>query len=99
MNADGSNVRRLTNAPGYDGGPFFSSDGRKIIWRRFSVDGRSAEIYIMNVDGSEQRQTHPSWPDVVGAVFSSLGRLFHFFLEPIWTRQFRAVHHGCAGQR
>jgi len=56
MDADGSNVRRLTNAPGYDGGPFFSSDGRKIIWRRFSVDGRSAEIYMMNADGSDQRQ-------------------------------------------
>ena len=29
MNADGSNLRRLTDAPGYDGGPFFSADGRK----------------------------------------------------------------------
>ncbi|MCF6198457.1 MAG: M28 family peptidase [Hyphomicrobiaceae bacterium] len=56
MNADGSNVRRLTKTPGYDGGPFFSADGGKIIWRRFSVDGRSAEIYMMNADGSDQRQ-------------------------------------------
>ncbi|MFA6545127.1 MAG: hypothetical protein WCS99_11985, partial [Limisphaerales bacterium] len=29
MNADGSNVRRLTSTPGYDGGPFFSPDGRR----------------------------------------------------------------------
>jgi Tol biopolymer transport system component len=56
MDADGRNVRRLTKAPGYDGGPFFSSDGSKIVWRRFSVDGRSAEIYTMNVDGSDQHQ-------------------------------------------
>jgi len=56
MDADGSNVRRLTKAPGYDGGPFFSKDGRKIVWRRFSVDGRSAEIHTMNVDGSDKRQ-------------------------------------------
>ena len=37
-------------------GRFFSSDGGKIVWRRFAPDGRSAEIYTMNVDGSNQRQ-------------------------------------------
>ncbi|MEE9211895.1 MAG: M28 family peptidase, partial [Phycisphaeraceae bacterium] len=59
MNADGSNVRRLTDVKGYDGGPFFSPDGKRIGWRRFSVDGTTAEIYTMNVDGSDQRQvTH-----------------------------------------
>lgn len=56
MRADGSEVRRLTDAPGYDGGPFFSSDGRQICWRRFSKDGATAEIYVMNADGSDQRQ-------------------------------------------
>jgi Tol biopolymer transport system component len=33
MDADGSNVRRLTNLPGPDGGPFFSADGSKIVFR------------------------------------------------------------------
>ena len=33
MNVDGSNVRRLTHRVGYDGGAFFSPDGRQIIWR------------------------------------------------------------------
>jgi Tol biopolymer transport system component len=56
MNADGSNLRRLTNSPGYDGGPFFSADGRKIVWRRFSEDGATAEVLTMNIDGTEQRQ-------------------------------------------
>jgi Tol biopolymer transport system component len=56
MNADGSNIRRLTNSPGYDGGPFFSPDGLKICWRRFSEDGKSAEIFTMNVDGSNELQ-------------------------------------------
>ena len=56
MNADGSNVRQLTDVPGYDGGPFFSSDGKKITWRRFTKDGTRAEVYTMNVDGSDQRQ-------------------------------------------
>ncbi len=56
MNSDGSGVRRLTTAPGYDGGPFFSPDGRRICWRRFSPDGVTAEIMTMAVDGSDQRQ-------------------------------------------
>ena len=33
MNIDGSNVKRLTSAIGYDGGPFFSPDGSKIVYR------------------------------------------------------------------
>lgn len=33
MDADGGNVKRLTNAPGYDGGAFFSPDCAKIVWR------------------------------------------------------------------
>ena len=33
MNGDGSDVRRLTNLPGPDGGPFFSADGSKIVFR------------------------------------------------------------------
>lgn len=53
MNADGSDVRRLTETPGYDGGPFFSADGRRIIWRRFNVEGTIADVYSMNTDGSD----------------------------------------------
>lgn len=56
MNADGSNVRQLTDVKGYDGGPFFSADGKKITWRRFSPTGASAEVYTMNIDGTDQKQ-------------------------------------------
>ncbi|TLD70141.1 M28 family peptidase [Phragmitibacter flavus] len=54
--ADGKNPKRLTATPGYDGGPFFSADGKKICWRRFDEKGTTAEIYTMNLDGSDQRQ-------------------------------------------
>lgn len=56
MDSDGKNVKRLTEAKGYDGGPFFSADGKKITWRRFSPNGQIAEIWTMNIDGSEQKQ-------------------------------------------
>ncbi len=56
MKADGSNLKQLTTSKGYDGGPFFSADGKQICWRRFSPDGATAEIYSMNIDGSNQRK-------------------------------------------
>ena len=56
MDADGSNVKQLTNSPGYDGGPFFSPDNSEVVWRRFNPDGNSAEIWTMGIDGGNQRQ-------------------------------------------
>jgi Tol biopolymer transport system component len=56
MRADGSGQKRLTNVPGYDGGPFFSPDGKRIIWRRFDTSGLIANVFTMNPDGSDVRQ-------------------------------------------
>lgn len=53
MNADGSNPRRLTRSPGYDGGPFFSPDGQRILWRRFDEKGVNADVFTMKLDGSD----------------------------------------------
>lgn len=53
MNADGSNQRRLTHWPGYDGGPFFSPDGQRIVFRHFDTNGVDADIYTMKLDGSD----------------------------------------------
>jgi hypothetical protein len=56
MNADGSNVRRLTDAPGYDGGPFFSPDGQRIVWRHFDESGVIADVWTMKLDGSDKQR-------------------------------------------
>jgi Tol biopolymer transport system component len=56
MRADGSEQKRLTSVFGYDGGPFFTPDGKKIVWRRFDEQGLIADIWTMNVDGSDQQQ-------------------------------------------
>jgi Tol biopolymer transport system component len=56
MRADGSGQKRLTTAPGYDGGPFFTPDGSRIIWRRFDEQGLIADVWTMNPDGSDQQQ-------------------------------------------
>jgi len=56
MNADGTDQKRLTDWPGYDGGPFFTADGERIIWRHFGADGMIADIYTMKLDGSDRRR-------------------------------------------
>ncbi len=46
MKSDGSDVRRLTNRPGPDGGPFFSHDGSKIVFRGRSLSaGQELDDY------------------------------------------------------
>lgn len=56
MRADGTEPRRLTDVPGYDGGPFFSPDSERIVWRRFDTKGLIADVWTMKLDGSDQRQ-------------------------------------------
>ncbi len=57
LHADGDSprIRRLTTTAGYDGGPFFSPDGERLVWRRFSEDGTTAEIHSMALDGTSER--------------------------------------------
>jgi Tol biopolymer transport system component len=38
MRGDGSDVKRLTSSPGPDGGPFFSFDGKRIVFRGRRLD-------------------------------------------------------------
>ena len=45
MNANGDNVKRITNEPGYDGGAFFSRDCSKIVWRASRPKGKDLADY------------------------------------------------------
>jgi Tol biopolymer transport system component len=56
MRADGSGQKRLTSVPGYDGGPFFTHDGSRIVWRRFDERGLIADVWTMKPDGSDAKQ-------------------------------------------
>ncbi len=45
MDKDGGNVKRLTTAPGYDGGAFFSADCSQIVWRASRPTGAELADY------------------------------------------------------
>lgn len=65
MKADGTGQKRLTNVAGYDGGPFFTHDGQRIVWRRFDEQGLIADVWTMKLDGTDAKQitnfTSMSW--------------------------------------
>jgi len=78
MNADGSDVSRLTDNNTYDNLPSWSPDGTRIVFNT-QRDG-NVEIYTMNADGSDPfrltdhpaRDWGPSWsPDGTRIVFFS----------------------------
>jgi TolB protein len=50
MAADGSHVRRLTHARGFDGAGPFSPDGRRLLYYR-----NQGGVWVMNADGSHKR--------------------------------------------
>ena len=93
MNADGSNVRELTDPSGRNLDPAWSPDGRKIAFSGFNhcvfgVPGRCTnEIFVMNADGSgvtrvtnrpDSGSYSPTWsPDGRRIAFQSTA--FRFF--------------------
>jgi TolB protein len=54
INADGSNLRRLTRSRGFDGMAAWSPDGRYIAFG--SNRSGNSELYIMDADGNHQRR-------------------------------------------
>ena len=78
MRADGSDQQRLTYAAGYDGGPFFTQDGKKIVWRRFDEKGLIADVWTMSPDGREQRQL-TDFGSMSWAPYMHPSGLYYFF--------------------
>ncbi len=80
MDADGSNIRRLTREDGGDGSSAWSPDGRTLAFMSSRDDKSRSEIYVVTVDGSKAwRLTHdkrgaarPAWsPDGERIAFMS----------------------------
>jgi len=66
IDADGTDLTRLTDSPGFDFDPSWSPDGTRIAYR--SERGGETEIWTMNADGTDRRRLtaglSPAWsPD------------------------------------
>ncbi|MFQ5608577.1 MAG: TolB family protein, partial [Candidatus Zixiibacteriota bacterium] len=69
---DGANLRRLTDAPGYDAECVYSAAGDKIIFT--SARDGDLELYTMNPDGTEQTRITNAPGYDGGAFFSYDGK-------------------------
>ena len=90
-NADRSNERRLTDNVAMDGYPAWSPDGKTIAFSSDRIhDGWLAEIWLINVDGSNLRQVTDS-PGVgdLGPSFSPDGKSVCF--ETYAPDEFRQI--------
>ena len=81
VNADGSGLKALAEAPSWAEHPSWSPDGSQIVWATYpagSEDGRDATLWVMNADGSGKRplaeDLHGNWavwsPDGTQIAFS-----------------------------
>lgn len=106
MDADGSNVRQLTHTTGsYNGGPFFSPDGQRIIFRADRERPRYLQLFAINSDGTNEQQLtanqavnwapywHPNG-DVVAYTTSIHGHAHYeiYLLNIATNRQCRLTH-------
>jgi Tol biopolymer transport system component len=78
MDADGTDLTRLTDAPGWDIDASWSPDGTRIAFR--SERSGDSEIWIMNADGSDQQRLaqglSPAWsPDGSKIAYASPGAI------------------------
>jgi TolB protein len=76
INADGTDLTRLTHSPAFEFDPSWSPDGTQIAYR--SDRGDESEIWIMNADGTGQRRLaaglSPAWsPDGLSIAYASPG--------------------------
>lgn len=107
MRADGSELYQVTKtASGYNGGPFFSPDGSKIIFRADYEKPDYLQIYLINSDGTNLQQlTHngavnwaPYWHpngSVIAFTSSIHGHgQYEIYMMNILTNQFyRLTYH------
>jgi Tol biopolymer transport system component len=95
--ADGGNLRRLTNTPGYNAEATLSPDGKTIVFT--SVRGGDLDIYTMDADGGNVRQlTHELGYDG-GPFFSPDGRHIVYRANHPSTERQQADYRGLLAEK
>ena len=74
-NPDGTGLKRLTDAPGYNAEGSYSPDGKQIVFCSNRGDAGNLELYVMDKDGKNVRQlTHAPGCYNGGPFFSPDGK-------------------------
>jgi TolB protein len=107
MNSDGSDKRRLTHREGYDGGPVFSRDGKKVVWR--ATEMANPQVAARYRDLIKENLTEPMrmelWvADATGANMRQLTKFGCASFAPSFTPDgkkiiFSSNKHNCDGRK
>jgi Tol biopolymer transport system component len=83
MNADGTNIVRLTSNAVFDSAPAFSPDGTKLAFESARDSGNALvlDIYVMNADGSDVRRLTADPAHDEGPIWSPDGTKIAFTSE------------------
>jgi TolB protein len=73
---DGSDLRQLTDSPGYDAESTISPDGKRIVFT--STRDGDLDVYVMNIDGTDVRRLTTAVGYDGGAFFSPNGKQICF---------------------
>jgi TolB protein len=83
MDADGSNVKRLTSAKGWDGSPAWSADGQTVFF--YSDREGKPRIFRMKADGSDQQAVTAVGTKALSPALTRDGRLaFAANIDNLW---------------
>ena len=94
MDADGKNPRRITHAKGYDGGPFFSPDGKRIIYRSDRKGNDLLQVYVNNTEGTAERRLTKQRIRQLGPVLAPRRPPHHLCDQQARPLQLRALPDG-----
>ncbi len=104
MNADGSNIKQITHKKDcYNGGPFISPDGKRVIFRADRERKDYLQIYVVDIDGKNEIKLtsndgvnwapywHPNSKTILFTTSLHGHRNYEVYLMNIETREFKRV--------
>jgi TolB protein len=80
INPDGTGLKNLTSTPEFEADPAWSPDSKKITFARVMPGGGYPHVFVMNADGSDQRDV--------------LGHPLNVAVYPSWTNDGKQIVYG-----